>query len=149
MAIGDLQIAYEFLLKHLMATKAVFEKRYGEKYSYGNIGPGYLDITYFPFATPYLKEQKLRFGVVLNHEKMQFELWLMGKNAAVQKQYWQLLKSSKWNQDQETMPKYSILEAVLVENPNFDQVDELTKQIIGTADTFAMEIEKDLGGVVK
>lgn len=140
LAIDDIQIAYEFLLKYLSSTKASFEKKYGDKYSYGNIGRGFLDITYYPFFTNYLRENKLRYGIVLNHEKMQFELWLMGQNVNVQKNYWQLLKSSQWNQHQPTMPKYSIVEVVLVENPDFDSLDELTNTIIERADEISMEI---------
>lgn len=140
LAIGDIQIAYEFLLKYLSSTKASFEKNYGDKYSYGNIGRGFLDITYYPFSTSYLKEKNLRYGIVLNHEKIQFELWLMGKNINIQKNYWQLLKSSEWNQHQPTMPKYSIIEVALVENPDFDHLDDLTQMIIDRADKIATEI---------
>lgn len=38
------------------------------------------------------------------------------------------------------MPKYSVLEAVLVENPDFDNLDDLTPKISETADTLASEI---------
>ena len=37
------------------------------------------------FINEFLRERKLRFGIVLNHEKMKFELWLMGQNAGIQK----------------------------------------------------------------
>lgn len=50
-----------------------------EQYSTGNISFGYLYYTYFPFFNYYLRKLKLRFGIVLKHRKMQFELWLIGK----------------------------------------------------------------------
>lgn len=61
----------------------------------------------------------------------------MGPNAEVQKNYWNLLKTSKWNENQTHMPKYSVLEAVL---PDFDNLDDLTPKISETADTLASEI---------
>lgn len=144
LAIGDIRIAYEFLIKYLMTIKSSFEKKYGGKYSCGNIGRGYLDITYFSFFDNYLRENKLRYGIVLNHEKMRFELWLMGQNAGIKKDYWNLLKTSKWNDEQTDMPKYSILEVVLVENPNFDDLDDLTAKIIDRADSVAAEITQQI-----
>lgn len=49
-------------------------------------------------------------------------------------------KTSKWNENQTHMPKYSVLEAALVENPDFDNLDDLTPKISETADTLASEI---------
>lgn len=76
----------------------------------------------------------------LNHQKMQFELLHMGQSAEVQKRYWNLLRTSRWNNNRSDMPKYAVLEAVLVENPDFDNLDELTPRIIETADYLASEI---------
>ena len=140
LALGDIRIAYEFLIKYLIKIKSSFEKRYSDKYSCGNIGHGYLDITYFSFFDTYLREHKLRFGIVLNHEKMRFEFWLMGQNAEIQKNYWNLLKSTKWNKKQPAMPKYSALEIVLVEAPNFNDTEALTSDIISSANSLAFEI---------
>lgn len=129
LASGELQTTYQFLIKYVMKIKYAFEKAYGNKYSYSNVAPGYMDYTYFPFADSFMRQNKLRYGIVLNHKKMCFELWLMGRNATVQKDSWQRLKTSPWNQDQPTMPQYSVLETTIIENPNFDRPDELTKEI--------------------
>lgn len=137
---GDIQIAYEQLIKFVMKVKACFEKTFPTQYTYGNVSPGYLDFTYFPFSDTFLRNKKLRYGIVLNHRQMRFELWLMGRNAKIQKQYWALLKSSKWNADQPTMPQYSVLEVVLVDTPDFDDLDELAAQIVRNANIFAEEI---------
>lgn len=138
---SDIQIAYEQLLKYLMTVKAYFEKTLSNKYSCGNISPGYMDFSYFPFFDTFLRNKKLRFGIVLNHKQMRFELWLMGRNAEVQKEYWDLLKDTEWNKDQSTMPQYSVLEIVLVEKPDFNNLDELTSQIVGEARFFSEKIE--------
>lgn len=73
---------------------------------------------------------------------------MMGQNADIQKKYWNLLKSSKWNENQPNMPKYSILEAVLAENPNFDNLDDLTLKIIDSADSIATEITQYLKSIL-
>lgn len=126
---GDVQIAYEKLVKYVMSLKQYYKKEFSNIYSFGNISQGYMDFTYFPFFDTFLRSKKLRFGIVLNHKKIRFELWLMGQNSKIQLEYWDLLKTTKWNKDQKIMPKYTVLEAVLVENPNFNDLDALTSEI--------------------
>ena len=60
---------------------------------------------------------------------MRFELWLLGNTKAIQRQYWELFKNSVLNQSGEEMPAYSILELVLVENPDFNDLDSLRGEI--------------------
>lgn len=124
---GDIQIAYERLLKYMMALRTHLEKN--TEFQVGNVSPGYLDFSYFPFFNEYLRTRKLRFGIVLNHKEMCFELWLMGQNANVQAKYWGALKDSKWNRHLTSMPRYSVLETVLVAKPDFDDLDALALMI--------------------
>lgn len=126
---GIVQKAYRDLQKSVTGLKAFLEKGALSEYSLGNVSPGYMDFTYFPFSNDFLRERKLRFGIVLNHEKLRFELWLMGQNAAIQKEYWEVLKHSEWNKQQPAMPQYSVLEVVLTEKPNFANPDELNRDI--------------------
>lgn len=137
---GEIQIAYEALVKYVMSLKSHCEKVLSNQYSFGNVSPGYMDFTYFPFFDSYLRSKKLRYGIVLNHREMRFELWLMGQNAETQTKYWELLKGSPWNQYRTTMPKYSVMEAVLVELPDFDHLDDLTSTIVQTAACVSNEI---------
>lgn len=53
----------------------------------------------------------------------------MGQNAAFQKAYWDTLKNSPWNAKRTEMPQYCVLEAILVELPDFTNADLLTTQI--------------------
>ena len=126
---GDIQKAYRGLLKCMMNLNAYLAKSLSDKFTFGNISPGYMDFTYFPFSNDFLKKQKLRFGIVLNHEKIRFELWLMGQNAEIQSKYWDALKNTKWNKNQSGMPKYSVLEAVLLDTPDFNNPEYLQKII--------------------
>ncbi len=126
---GDIQRAYNYLLRYVMHLKTQLSDSLSARFSFGNVSPGYMDFTYFPFFDEYLRERKLRFGIVLNHRALRFELWLMGQNATVQKAYWNKLKKSSWNAGRTEMPRYSILEAVLLEAPNFKQADLVTTQV--------------------
>lgn len=44
-------------------------------------------------------------------------------------EYWNILKTTEWNKDRKTIPKYSVLEVVLTENPDFDNPDGITNDI--------------------
>lgn len=136
---GQLQQTYEELVKYLHKLSHYLSKHYND-FKFGNVSPGYLDFTYFPLFNEYLRKYQLRFGIVLNHKQMRFELWLMGQNADIQQQFWQQLKTSRWNQSQTTMPKYSVLETVLVEQPDFESLDILSAQIGRVAFTQVEEI---------
>lgn len=137
---GDIQKAYTGLVKYVYNLKTHFSKAMINDFSFGNILQGYMDYTYFYFSNEFLRERKLRFGIVLNHEKMRFELWLMGQNTNVQSEYWDLLKQTKWNEKQSTKPKYSELEVVLVENPDFSDLDTLTAKIEKEVANYLKEI---------
>ena len=126
---GDIQKAYKGLIRYVMSLKSHLSRTLAKRYSFGNVSLGYLDYTYFYCIDSYLREKKLRFCIVLNHEKMQFELWLVGQNSEVQKKYWNILKDTEWNKYQTFMPKYSVLETILIENPDFNNLSLLTKKI--------------------
>ena len=135
---GYIRTAYFALTKYTAELKSKFPTQYKT----GNISFGYLDYTYFPFFNPYLREQKLRFGVVLNHKKLQFELWLMGQNADVQRKYWEILKNSAWNHDRKEMPKYSVLEIALENHIDFNDKENMTRNIISRSISLSLEIEE-------
>ena len=139
-----IQQAYEGFMKYVMNLKSYAQNEYFDRYSFGNVSPGYMDYTYFPFFNEFLRTKKLRFGIVLNHKALRFELWLMGQNAEIQKKYWEILKTTPWNKGVEMMPKYSVLEAILVESPDFNDLNTLTKEIISKAITTAEEVSRYL-----
>ncbi len=126
---GDILIAYNELVKFVMNLRTKFTKTLSDQYSFAGILHGYMDYTYFYYSNDFLKSKKLKLGLVLNHLDMRFEIWLLGNTIPNQKKYWELLKTTKWNKDKTEMPKYSILEATLVENPDFNNLDALSEQI--------------------
>ena len=126
---GDILIAYNELVKFVMKLRTDFIKSVSVQYSFAGILHGYMDYTYFYYSNDFLKSKKLKLGLVLNHLEMRFEIWLLSNTIPNQKKYWELLKTTKWNKGKTEMPKYSILEAVLVENPDFNDLNALTEQI--------------------
>ncbi|WP_070964100.1 DUF7000 family protein [Vibrio sonorensis] len=137
---GRMQKAYHGLQIYLGSLKAWFNKNLPQDYSVGNLSPGYMDYSYFPFFNRFLRSRKLRFGIVLNHEDMRFELWLMGQNSSVQDKYWQHLKGTKWNRHLSDMPRYSVLEAILVEEPDFSDLESLNREIYQRASLVTDEV---------
>lgn len=126
---GDIQIAYNGLVKFVTEMKTTLSKKWKDEFLFRNVFSGYMDYTYFYFSNNYLKERKLRFGFVLNQEKMQFELWLLGQNIKVQDYYWEVFKISRWNEDIALRPKYSTIEIILEKEPDFNNLDLLAKKL--------------------
>lgn len=126
---GDILIAYNGVVKFVMSLRVAFMKKYSDRYSFSGILHGYMDYTYFYYSNPFLKSRKLKLGLVLNHLEMRFEIWLLGNTGTVQKAYWSRLKDTKWNKDKQEMPEYSIIEAVIAEDPDFDNLPLLMQYI--------------------
>lgn len=127
---GDILVAYNALVKFVMKVRADFSKQSPSQYSLANILHGYMDYTYFYYSNDYVKSKKLKFSLVLNHLEMRFEIWLLGNTIPIQKKYWDLLKESKWNKNRSEKPQYSILEAVIVDEPDFNDLEKLSEEIL-------------------
>ena len=100
-------------------------------------------MTYFSFIPESLKQRNLKIAIVFIHEAFRFEVWLAGNNKQVQTQYWELFKESGWNKYHlvpTTKGVDSILEYVLVDKPDFSDLDALTRQI----ETETLQFIKDV-----
>jgi len=144
---GSVQKAYQGLMDYIMGLRSYFEKKYPDYSVSGNIYFGYMDMTYFAFFPKTLKQRKLKVGIVFVHEAFRFEVWLFGYNKSVQAKYWKLFKESGWNKYR--IPSTikggdSIIEGILVENPDFSDLDALTKQIETGALKFIEDVENFL-----
>ncbi|WP_285164905.1 DUF7000 family protein [Shewanella goraebulensis] len=126
---GDIIVAYNQLVKLMMNTRTELAKELGHQYSFATILHGYMDYTYFYYTNDFLKSKKLKLGLVLNHLEMRFEVWLLGNTIPIQKEYWNLLKSTKWNKYKTEMPQYSIIEAVIIAKPDFNNLTLLSHHI--------------------
>ncbi len=141
---GDIKEAYKGLVKYITRLGTTLSKNLPENYTFGDIFQGYMDYTYIYYSNDFLKKRKLKFGLVLNHSKMQFEIWLLGQTKPIQEKYWQIFRNTKWSNDRTTKPQYAILETVLIENPDFNDLDSLTKQIENRLVNISAEIIDDI-----
>lgn len=141
---GDIQQGYEGLVKYVMSLKTSLSKNLSDSYSFGNVFQGYMDYTYFYYSNEFLKKRKLKMGLVLNHRNMQFEIWLLGQTALIQDKYWEYFKKTKWNKDRDTKPTYSILETVLIENPDFNDLKFLSQQVEDKLLVISKEVIEDI-----
>ena len=140
---GDIQVAYAELVKYVQKLKTAFSKDLGDTYSVGNVFQGYMDYTYFYLSNDFLKDKKLKLGLVFNHNHVRFEAWLLGQTKDIQEKYWELLKNTKWINGSE-MPQYSIFEVILVDNPDFDDLDTLTENIKNKLVSVAKDISTSI-----
>ena len=129
---GTIQVAYRGLMDYLTSLKVYFKKKYPDYFVSGSIYFGYMDMTYFAFFPDSVKSRKLKIGIVFHHKEFRFEVWLFGVNKKVQSKYIKLFKESNWkkyNIASTTRGFDFIVEHVLVSNPDFSDLDALTKKI--------------------
>lgn len=139
--LGNVQKGYKGLIDYIMTLRSHFINKYPEGYVVGSLHQGYMDISYFPFTPLDLNIKKLKFAIVYNHSKSQFEIWLAGQNKQVQKKYWEIIKNKNLtNYSIQPDPQYAIITKVLVEKPNFNGLDDLTEQI----ETRSLEFGNDI-----
>ncbi len=128
---GAIKEAYKGLMDYIMNLRAHFKNKFPD-YFVSGLYFGYMDMTYFSFSPKSLKRQKLKIAIVFIHDTFRFEVWLGGYNKNVQAKYWKLFKESDWNKYHivsTTKGVDSIVEHVLVEKPDFSNLDALTNHI--------------------
>ena len=142
---GLINQAYKGLMAYMYSVKTHFKNKYPEFYISSSLYFGYMDMTYFSIVTASLKTRKLKIAVVFVHQEFCFEVWLAGVNKKVQREVWQLIKDSGWNKYRlvpSTQGADAILEHAIVENPDFSDLDRLTKQIEEETTKFITAIDK-------
>ncbi len=129
---GILPEAYRELMRYLMKLRTHYSDKYSTQYAIGALHQGYMDISFFTFTPLVLKKQKLKIAIIFNHEKIQFEIWLAAQNKQIQKQYWEIFKGNDWDKyhiPSSTKDAFSIVETILVETPDFNDLENLTARI--------------------
>jgi len=129
---GTIIKAYQGLMEYIMELKTELKNRNPEYFVSGSIYYGYMDMTYFSFTPKSIIDKQLKIAIVFIHEKLRFEVWLAGYNRKVQAQYWKLFSESEWNKY--SIPHTikgtdSIVEHILVDKPDFNDLNRITDQI--------------------
>ena len=144
---GDIKEAYKGLMEYIMDLRVYFKKKYPDYFVSGSIYYGYMDMTYFSFIPESLKRRKLRIAIVFIHDTCRFEVWLAGYNKQVQTNYWKLFKEGDWDKyriPSTTKGVDSIMEYILVDNPDFSDLDTITNQIERGTLKFIKDVENFL-----
>lgn len=141
---GVIQQAYKGLMDYIMGLRSYFQNRYPGYFVSGSIYYGYMDMTYFSVVPETFQQRRLKIALVFIHETCRFEVWLAASNKQVQSEYWKMIKDSGWNKYRlvPSVKGYdSILEQVIVEDPDFRDLDRLTQQIEAATLEFIRDIE--------
>ncbi len=144
---GDIQKAYQGLIDYIMGLRSYFERNYPDYSVSGSIYLGYMDMTYFSFFPESLKTRGLKVGIVFVYSTFRFEVWLFGYNKRVQEHYWKLFRDSGWNKyhvPSTIKGADSIVEGILAEDPDFSNLEALTRKIEKDTLNFIDEVEKFL-----
>ena len=140
---GVIQQAYRGLIDYIMDLRTHLRKNCPDYYTSG-IYQGYMDMTYFSFTSKALQERRLKAAIVFVYDTFRFEVWLAGYNKSVQDKYWELIKETGWDKYRlvaTTKGADSIIEHILVDNPDFSDLDALTKQIESETLRFIGDVE--------
>jgi hypothetical protein len=135
------------LMETIMDLRTHLNNKYPDYFVSGSIYYGYMDMTYFSFFPESIKQRKLKVAIVFLHESFRFEVWLAGYNKQVQSKYWKLFKESDWNQYplvSTTKGADSIMECILVDNPDFSDLEALANQIEAATLRFIKDVESFL-----
>jgi hypothetical protein len=141
---GDIIKAHQGLISFFGDLRSHFRKNYPDFAIPSSMYYGYMDMTYFSILPESIKHRDLKIAVVFVYDTFRFEVWLAAKNKKIQTRYWELIKESGWykyNIVPTTKGIDAIIEVILVNDPDFSDLDALTKQIErGTLD-FIRDVE--------
>jgi hypothetical protein len=144
---GSIQEAYKGLMEYIMGLRTHFMKKFPDYIVSGSIYYGYMDMTYFAIFPKLIKDRKLKIAIVFLHDTFRFEVWLSGVNRQIQTKYWIMIKDSNWNTYHLAPPGKgvdSIVEYILVDNPDFADLAVLTQQIEKGTLKFIQDVESFL-----
>jgi hypothetical protein len=144
---GTIQKAYKGLMEYIMELRTHLKNKYPDYFVSGSIYYGTMDMTYFSFHPKSFEIRKLKIAIVFIHDTCRFEVWLAGFNKQIQSKYWKLIKESNWDKYHlvpTTKGVDSIIEHILVGDPDFSDLEALTKQIERETIKFIKDVESFL-----
>ncbi|QOD59372.1 AraC family transcriptional regulator [Polaribacter haliotis] len=139
---------YHQLINYMKELRLFFQKEYGTIFRLGKIYQGDPNFSYFSLTTDELKKQKLKFVIILNHKELYFSICLSGQNKSIRKKYWKIFKGSDWNKyhlAESIDDSLSIIDQIIVEEPNFNNKRSLTEKI----EKESMKFTRELKGILE
>ncbi|WP_339712827.1 DUF7000 family protein [Cyclobacterium amurskyense] len=142
---GEIARVYKSLIAFMQSLRIYFKNNHQE-FIVGSFYQGAMDFTYFPISTKELKEKKLKFVIIFDHQEGSFEIWLAGQNKQVQSHYSGLITEKEMgdNYRASTHP-HSILEWVVLKNPDFNDPVTITNRIEEGVNVFLKDLNRVIG----
>ena len=143
---GSIQRAYRGLLRYMADLRTHIKSKF-PTYSVSGLYQGYFDMTYFALVPPSLGTRGLKIAIVFNYGAFRFEAWLAATNRQVQRQYWELLKDTRWAAYRVVAPAAgvdSIIECDLAHEFDLGNPDVLTAAIEKKVAKFTQDVERAL-----
>lgn len=128
---GHIQKAYLGIMTFMTGLSKYLTTRHPD-YAASALYFGYMDMTYFAFTPPGLKNKNLKIAVVYLHEEGRFEVWLGAANRKIQAETITCLREKDLGTYTLSHPAPgvdSIIESILVTAPDFDASDALRELI--------------------
>jgi hypothetical protein len=143
---ASVKVAYQGLMKYIDDLRLHLKNRCPD-FFLSDVHYGQMDYTYFYFFPQTLKRRNLKVMVLFIHDTFRFEVMLAGYNKEVQTKYLKLLKENGWSKyplATSTKGVEYISKFVLVDNPDFGNLEALTGQIEAGALKFIKDTEEFL-----
>lgn len=144
---GEIQTAYRGIMTFMSDLRSYLERTYPD-FAVGALYFGYMDMTYFAFTPSSLKDRRLKIALVYLHEERRFESWLAGSSRRIQTEYAEMLSHKELGPYvlSRIQPGVdSIIASAIVEQPDFDDLDELRRHIevelVGFVDDMARVLD--------
>lgn len=134
---------YHQLIGYMKELSAFFQKEYGTRFRLGKIYKENPDYSYFSLTTEELKQQKLKFVIILDHQTRSFSICLSGQNKSIRKKYWQVFKESDWDKyhlAESIDNSLSIVDQTIVRGADFKDKGSLTDCIDREVMEFIQEL---------
>lgn len=127
---GIIPKAYKGLMEYLSGLRLHFMNEYSGDFAVGSLYQGCMDYSYFAFTPKSLRSKSLKIVIILDHQKMRFEICLAGQNKLIQEQFWKLFRDNNWETYRiPPTPEDGIIRDILLLYPDFDDPGQLTRQI--------------------
>jgi hypothetical protein len=142
--VGEVQEAYQGLMAYFRDLRSHFKAQHPAYPVSGSIYYGYMDMTYFALFPEALKHRDLKTAIVFVYDTFRFEVWLSGANRDVQAKYWKQVKESGWDRYHlapDPRKEDYVIGYVLVEDPDFSDLDGLTRRIEEGTLAFIQDVE--------
>ena len=150
LANGAIQQAYRGLIEYMLGLKAQLKKKFSTYSVSGSLYFGYMDMTYFSFTPPALKDRGLKIAIVFVHETFAFEAWLSAANRGLLAQFAEKFKDAGWEKyrrvDTAQNPD-AILEYTLAADPDFGDLPALSAQIERETLAFSADVQAFLASL--